>query len=587
MREFQRSKSESKPVSIAGSGNSVSFLRQPSLSIDGPDRRSFSRSWLAGAILGLALIALVIIKTGAPPIEAPWDVFVLLGGAWRISAGQIANVDFANPIGPLVYWLTAFGMRFAGASLLSLVYGNIAFAAMVVPWALVLAFRRLSSPLAFVVTMSVALLVVTPVPLGYAATTTTYAMIYNRYGWALLALLLLHLFVPGRGQSTARTDAVAAGVLLAVLFICKLNFFVVGGALATLAVVIRVDLRTKALLIPAASVILCMPLVFYGILDPKAYLFDFIDAAMAQSPASRFKALMSTLKWCSVPIGLLLICWYALIILPARRGRMAWLQAAKTTLVFWTVLLCALFITIGNTGEGGQVPLLLFSSVLLITAHERDAGWGGGRSSGRNFQTMVGVAWLVLTVQFLWLSGSELRGVYHASMASAYRNVEDARSQRFAATALGDFYIPSSAQWHTAYSSASDVPPRLNEGLQLLRAHLRSNDRIVVLGLTDPFSLLLDRKPARNVPLWWDLNVSFSHRIFPRPEDVFEFADYVIYPHLDGMAGGCCKETVVALLDIYREYLGSRYVVAAESQHWILLRRRTARRGEDGPAATL
>ena len=78
-------------------------------------------------ILIVAVISILMVFFGPAPMKAPWDVFCLLDGGWRIISGHIPHVDYYNPIGPLTYLLIAAGMKIGIPSLASLVYGNLLF----------------------------------------------------------------------------------------------------------------------------------------------------------------------------------------------------------------------------------------------------------------------------------------------------------------------------------------------------------------------------------------------------------------------------------------------------------------------------
>ena len=167
------------------------------------------------AALFVAALAYLILAMGPSHIMAPWDVFILLNEAWRILCGQVPHTDFHNPIGPLTYSLIALGMKIGDVSLVGYTYGNVLFLVVASIWASLVFFSRLRPIYALLLTLFVAILAVATRPLGYSPSITTYAMIYNRYGWILLAIVNVQLFVaPDR---TLRTSPVSTP--------CRLGFF--------------------------------------------------------------------------------------------------------------------------------------------------------------------------------------------------------------------------------------------------------------------------------------------------------------------------------------------------------------------------
>ncbi len=83
----------------------------------------------------VALFSALKVYGGLSPIWAPWDVFTLLNGGWRIVNGQIPYVDYYNPIGLLAYIPTAMAMKIDHFSASSVVYGNVILGAFFALWA--------------------------------------------------------------------------------------------------------------------------------------------------------------------------------------------------------------------------------------------------------------------------------------------------------------------------------------------------------------------------------------------------------------------------------------------------------------------
>lgn len=65
--------------------------------------------WLSGCLTVLPLLLLLPIVLPVGPMY--WDIAVYLEAAQRIFQGQLPNVDFSGPVGPLGYYLFAAGLR--------------------------------------------------------------------------------------------------------------------------------------------------------------------------------------------------------------------------------------------------------------------------------------------------------------------------------------------------------------------------------------------------------------------------------------------------------------------------------------------
>src|SRR5262245_41222233 len=129
-----------------------------------PGSEKISRSL---ALLCIAAVAGIVLVIGPSYIAAPWDVFVLIDGAWRICSGQIPHTDFHNPIGALVYAVFALGMEINGPSLQALAYGNAIFLTLVGLWTIAVSYKRLTPVFGLVLTAFIVVLLAATRPLGY------------------------------------------------------------------------------------------------------------------------------------------------------------------------------------------------------------------------------------------------------------------------------------------------------------------------------------------------------------------------------------------------------------------------------------
>ena len=230
-------------------------MREPGIDrlVTVPDRHlrwsaGGERTYLFLALLCVAVIAGIVLMIGPTYIAAPWDVFVLIDGAWRICSGQIPHTDFHNPIGALVYAVFAFGMRIDGPSLQALAYGNSIFLSLVGLWTISICYKRLTPVFGLILTTFIVVLLAATRPLGYDVETTTYAMLYNRYGWALLSIVMIQLMLAPKSEAArfAVFDSLSAGLLLGLLFFCKITFFIVGVGVYGFSLVLRPELRSTA-----------------------------------------------------------------------------------------------------------------------------------------------------------------------------------------------------------------------------------------------------------------------------------------------------------------------------------------------------
>jgi hypothetical protein len=218
----------------------------------------------AGAVLAGALLCAALLVAPGQTVISVYanDLFIFLDGAWRVASGQVPNRDFHTALGPLVYLLPAAGYRLTGSLGLAMpVAMALVLAIMVPPMAWILA-SRVRPLLAIPFAAFLLLVVAVPMNLGEAVSALSFAMFYNRVGWAGLALLVVMALPPGRaGPGRVAADALSAAVLAGLMLATKITYGAVAlgflalflldaghrrWALAALAVVAGAGLAAEA-----------------------------------------------------------------------------------------------------------------------------------------------------------------------------------------------------------------------------------------------------------------------------------------------------------------------------------------------------
>jgi hypothetical protein len=542
------------------------------------------RGWFIATVSSVAGIAGLSIWIGPAPIVGPWDVFTLLNGAYRIYEGQAPSTDFSNPVGPLVYGLTALGMHLQRApSLAAVSYGQVIFLVVISALAWVVAWRRLPAMYAAAFTVFVALLAVSVRPLGYSPWTTTYAMLYNRYGWLLYSTLLLLVLLGRRVPSTRQSraaDGFLLGLILGLLFYDKITFFIASMVAVAIGLALSALPRSPRLGAAALSGFVVIGIVMrlaFGV-HTTAYIGDFLQAARVQVSGQRTGLLAHAILFTAPFVVTSILLLAGLLIIVRRRGEpirnIVYLSIAAAYIVGSSLLISA-----GDADEKGNLPALVVIPLLIVAALEPALPrWAGGSSASRAGSWPVSASRLLLVGLALLLVGATGPIVGEDSLslgkAIALRG-HDARppaTQRFHAGLLHDFVIPADAQWQTAYRTAHNLPAMINNGLSLLRRNIRPGDSVFTLAYTDPFSAALGLPLSRCGPLWWDLGYDFNQTHYPSAQCAIGNAEWVIIPRM--IPGqGCCQETVAVMRTVYSRYLSAHYRKVQQTPDWILLQR--------------
>jgi hypothetical protein len=199
------------------------------------------------------------------------DLFIPLDGAWRILNGQRPHADFSTVLGPVYYLVEAAGIALAGGTAKGLAYASILMSTVLGAWAYLVCRKRLKSGVAIGYTVFVFVLAYAPIVLGDPDPTwRTYALVYTRWGFGLMCILLVESVVAER---MSFLSGVSTGAICALLLFLKVNFFPIALVLAGISLLLRWDgPRARGLL--TGILLVAVPMVVYLRFDVAAMWHD-------------------------------------------------------------------------------------------------------------------------------------------------------------------------------------------------------------------------------------------------------------------------------------------------------------------------
>src|SRR5260370_19251814 len=263
---------------VSGGDTRVAVLTEDWLTAS--HSRSGFHTWLAI----LVLLAGVPVLVGSWALLSPnlvvshqmtWDFLYNLSGAWLRQHGHVAHIDFHERVGQLNFVLTLLGFKLFGPTPFAFLVGVTIVAIAVFVSAVLATMRRLPLVPAALFVIFVSLLVLMPAGAGDLPDAYSFAMPYNRYGWSLLSILALILFLPPKDRADGDwIDIANVALVLTALFYLKVTYFAGGLALAGLAVLISPHVRAR---LPAWAAI--GALVVANAVPPcnQPYPFDLIQ----------------------------------------------------------------------------------------------------------------------------------------------------------------------------------------------------------------------------------------------------------------------------------------------------------------------
>lgn len=515
-------------------------------------------------LLGIVLLtAGFLVKTGATVVLCyPGDIAGTLDGGWRVLNGQIPHVDFYTPLGSVTHLIVALGMRLGGPRVSSIAFANACLLLVLAPWAWILARTRMSAVLSLPFALYVGFMVAATSTYGHEFKQLGYSAIYNRYGVALTALVLIESLGCPRRDFRAWASALqgmSTGICVAITFFLKPNFF----GVAVLAIV------AGGILLPqnwyrwcglcAGAAVVTVVMLAYLRFDIAAMSQDMTMAAkirgigflrsafgMATEPAVFNSVFLMLTLWCIAPCGD--GCYRSLFAPKIGQG----------LLVLFLIVVQAM---LSLTNSQPPLATLFPAGALLVLeaaqravrrqevadeqAIERSTGW---------MATLLLVVYFVASILI-----PDMESLPYSVFMRHTEGLRMTADLRFAAPPLADMLAPRDPEYTRA----------VNDGCELLRLYSQPSDRIVSMDLTNPFSFALQRPPATGDALWWDQH-SFTKLVHPDAERVFEHAAVVMVP----------KHPITVQperqpMAVYAGYIDAHYTLVTESAFWKLYRPRS------------
>ena len=558
----------SQAEDLAESGAAV---RLPAVSLAAKEHSRASTVFLVG--LGIICAATTLI--GAVPTRMfGHDTFIPLEMGWRILHGQRPHVDFVSGWGPVWYLVSALGLVISRHSVDGIGYASAVMALIVGSWSFLLAKARLLPLWRVVFSLFLAALVVAPYPLGNSPLLSSHAMAYNRWGYALLGLVLLECLVPaldearvphpsrlqtGGWASEALFGGLSTGAALSLALFLKVSFLLVGAGIAVVLALLLRDLSPRRLLgIVAGFGVVSLALLAYLRFDLIAMIRDLRMAGAARSGA--FTAEGTVNKIFSRPSALLtvvLFAWVAALVLRDRLPRWrGWRLPAIAVLLF------AGDMAIIMTNQQWDGFVLCASFGILIANEIMREQQQEPASQRPLYAGAICLAALLFVPQFAGDLCGLAYGLWSKQAARSDTDIVRLTPPNLAALVLYDGHIPR--------SNGRVLANYVNDGVALLERESRPGETILSIDMTNPFPYALERAPAHGgvASPTYHFNIDDEHR--PNDDEFFGDAQIVMVPKHPALDDFFYRD----FLRAYEPGLRQRYSLAAESGWWWMYRRK-------------
>jgi len=544
--------------------------------LGGRDRNSALQTSLAGLVLlaGLPVLAAMWALLSPNLVlshEMTWDFLYNLSGAWQLRHGHVAHVDFHEPVGALNFVLTRLGFEVFGPTPFAFLAGATIIAVGVFASATAAAMRRLPLVPATLFVIFVSLLVLMPANVGDKPNAYSFAMSYNRYGWSLLSILALILFLPPRDRlKRDQIDVVNAGLLLAVLFYLKVTYFAAGLAFLGLAIMICPHVQARlAAWLAVGSLVMANALAPWN----HAYLVDILQTASAAGAVRNSLGFHLNNFFASVEgyapyaAGVVVAAWMW------ARG----MAPPRLPLAVAAIVVIGGFVLSQNHQSHGLPVGIVIAFLLYDQIRERFGSAVPGLPVLMIFPLFsIGASALSLSGYRAFAGREELLHVVGHTQLKGLA-VPSEREGLLAAFADGppNYTLLNRARakqprWEL---SPAEYVATLLEAAALLDNGRHQPGGVVVLDQVNPLPFMLGWAPPRGGNLW----SGPAAPVQPAAQQFAE-ADYVLIPKFSTYSAW----TERARLE-YGDYLAQNFPNREESQSWILLSRTAASAAEHGP----
>lgn len=481
------------------------------------------------------------------------DIFAFLDAGWRVLNGQRPEIDFNPSMGPLLSLLAAAGLKLAHNSPNGIGYMSAMVGGAVGCWGYAISRRRIGTIPAILAGIVIALIAAAPFPIGWPPNTLSHAMIYNRYGYALLGLVVLECFQSGEA---GLLGGISTGVVSAALLFLKPSYFLVALGFAGCSVLMQHRGLRRVLGFAIGLTTASLAMMAYLRFDFAALWSDLrLMSAARSSGLSLWNVRWSLFKGLGDFLPLALLAVLATSITATMRPLLA-------TALLW--IGGALLLATNAQPDGYPLNAVL---ALLLVEQGRAAiarvSWNAPR-----FPKPETVLILLGLICYAPIALSNASGLAYALI--------DSRTSpglaRFQAAHLKNLILYDTPDGTDAdqRSNGRAYVDYVNDGVDLIQRVSGPDETVFTLDMVNAFPYALLRRPPRGGTPALSFNHTFNDQHKPSPEWLFGSADIVMVPKHPASS----EPDAAALFRNYLPVIERKFSLCAESDWWKLYKRR-------------
>jgi len=493
------------------------------------------------------------------------DIFFLLDNSWRVVNGQRPHLDYTSAWGPLSFVIFALGLKLSHFTANGIGYGTALFGLIIGLWTYRLGRYRLQPFARLIFSLFMVGMIIAPYALSFGVLATTNAMIYNRFGYALLGLILLESMQPVQNlhvKTSELLDGFSTGAAVALTFFLKISYFFAAILLIVgISIIIRQFARNRIFGFILGFSLISTAFLFYLDFNLQAIFHDLQMAAGARSKSLSYNELLNKFTWNAVYLPGVILFSIASARAMSSKG-LHW-KNLKLPFIGTLVFVTDMFLILTNQ-QRFELPLIASFSLIVInnvTTHYRTRQNEGFLPFNRTYVILL----LVGAAFFLPIFVSQFISLAYAAMEKNDPSRLESTSP-FKQPCLADLLLYEGNQ---PSSNGRQYTTYINEGVALLQAVSKKDETVQTIDMFNPFPFALGRKPPTGGIAAAAYNYTFSDNHRPSDDQFFGNADIVMVPKKPAATGSYH----FGILKIYGPALKRDFYPVEESEWWYLYRR--------------
>lgn len=501
---------------------------------------------IAVVLTTLICCALLILPGATATSRYFNDLLIFLDGAYRVVEGQVPNRDFHTALGPMSFYIPAFGYWITGNLGLAMPVGLSALTIITAPIMIHILRTRVRPLIAVPWAIFLLLLMTTPMNTGEIVMNISFAMFYNRVGWALVGLLLImHLRPerPVRYQFTLDTGAATALTLM--LVYTKATYGVVALGFLVLMLLQPVQRRWAAATLVIVGVSGAVIEVFWG--GTRMHIEDLLVASSVSAVLPLRDYVVSVLETSGEYI--MFGCLAALAL---------WQRGRFTDFLFYGFCACAGYaLLIQNFQVRGVITLLAGG---VVAAEHLSRQWRHDLSYGVDMATRGAALVIIVLMIPIGMASTAALGL-HATMVATGAGVslDTPNGQDIRVINTLD---PGQFKFYTNYAKS------LERGVALLASLNPPPSKVLVMDFVSPLTSLAGLEPPQGGTAWMHDGRNFDADFHFSPDELLDGVDVIMIP------GRPIADSTTKLMEnIYGPYMDQHFKAVRDSGLWRVYRR--------------